>query len=164
MTHEQFIEETYRLAREAVRRGDHPFGALLVRDGEIVLRAHNSVHSSHDITGHAELNLVRLATGRFSARELEHCTLYTSTEPCLMCCGGIYWANIRQVVFGVSSAALAALSGGNFVIPSPSLFARLEPVVQVTGPILESEGLAIHAPYWASYVPPDWMNRQPSDP
>ncbi|MCB0008810.1 MAG: nucleoside deaminase, partial [Anaerolineales bacterium] len=124
MTHEPFIEETYRLAREAVSRGDHPFGALLVRDGEILLRAHNSVHSSHDITGHAELNLVRLATGRFSARELEHCTLYTSTEPCLMCCGGIYWANIRQVVFGVSSAALAALSGGNFVIPSPSLFAR----------------------------------------
>ena len=159
MTHEQFIQETYRLAQEAVSRGDHPFGALLVQDGQIVLQAHNSVHTERDISSHAELNLVRMATRQFSVGQLSQCTLYTSTEPCLMCCGGIYWANIRQVVFGVSATALAAQSGGDFAIPSPSLFAQLRPTVQVIGPILETEGLAIHAAYWANYQPPDWLNR-----
>ena len=74
--------------------GDHPFGALLVKDGEVVLTAVNTVNTDHDNTRHAELNLVSQAMRQFDADFLADCVLYTSTEPCAMCAGAIYWAGI----------------------------------------------------------------------
>ena len=60
--HEMFIKQVYQLAREAVAQGNHPFGALLVRDGVVILTAVNSIHTDHDVTRHAELNLISQAS------------------------------------------------------------------------------------------------------
>jgi len=99
VSHEYFIRESINLSRLAVKHGNHPFGALLVKDGEILLTAENSVESDHDCTCHAELNLISQATRQYSAESLAGCALYTSTEPCAMCAGAIFWAGIPLVVY-----------------------------------------------------------------
>jgi tRNA(Arg) A34 adenosine deaminase TadA len=145
--HTPFIRHAYALAAEAVAAGNHPFGALLVRDGEVLLTAQNLVNSATDVTAHAELTLVRHATQQLGL-DLSGTTLYTSTEPCLMCCGAIYWAHIDRVVYGVAARSLAAITGGHFVIASAEIFSRLTPHIDVVGPVLEEEGLPLHQTYW----------------
>ncbi|MCB8942607.1 MAG: nucleoside deaminase [Ardenticatenaceae bacterium] len=148
--HEIFIKQAYQLAREAVAHGNHPFGALLVKDGAVILTAENSIYTDHDVTRHAELNLVSAAAQRFEAETLAQCTLYTSTEPCAMCTGAIYWAGIAMVVFGCSAAALGEIAGGSLAMPCAEILARGKRPTAVIGPILEAEGVQIHQQYWPS--------------
>lgn len=146
--HKTFIQECYRLARQAAARGNHPFGALLVRDGTIVLTAENTVHTDRDPTRHAELNLVSAGARSLGLEALATCTLYTSTEPCAMCAGAIYWAGIGAVVYGCSEARLGQYAGDDFLMPCRTVFARGKRPMQIVGPVLEDEGAAIHAGYW----------------
>ncbi len=148
-THERYIHRAYALARQALVYGNHPFGALLVHEDHIILVARNTVITSHDPTQHAELRLVSKAARRFSADILAQSTLYTSTEPCAMCAGAIYWAGIPTVVFGCSAAALAQLAGDDFLIPSSAVFAHGQRAVTLIGPVLEDEGIAVHGDFWA---------------
>ena len=87
-THDLFLREAIALSRSALDHGGEPFGSVLVKNGEVILRAENNVFSGHDMTNHAELNLVKLAAKHYDAAFLADCTLYTSTEPCAMCAGG----------------------------------------------------------------------------
>ena len=102
------LERTVALAWEARNRGDHPFGSLLVAADGRVLEARNTVVTDVDPTGHAETNLVRLA-GTLDLAARITSTLYTSTEPCAMCAGAIYWSGIGRVVFALSEVALAEM-------------------------------------------------------
>ncbi|MCB8975918.1 MAG: nucleoside deaminase [Ardenticatenaceae bacterium] len=145
---ESYIRQAFALASEAMTNGDHPFGALLVREGAVVLTAVNTVHTDHDITRHAELNLVSQASQQFSRAFLAECTLVTSTEPCAMCAGAIYWSGISRVVFGCSAAVLGTIAGDDFLIPCAEIFARGSRPVEVIGPVLEEEGTAVHQQYW----------------
>ena len=147
--HAAYIRQTYALAQQAAAHGNHPFGALLVRDGAVVLAMENTVHTASDPTRHAELSLVSQAAQQFTAEELAASTLYTSTEPCMMCSGAIYWAGIPTVVYGCSEQALAAAVGSaDFLTPCRDVFARGARPVTVIGPVLEEEGAAIHRRYW----------------
>jgi tRNA(Arg) A34 adenosine deaminase TadA len=146
--HEPFVREALRLAEQAVKHGNHPFGALLVKDGEVILTAENGVNTENDVTRHAELVLVSLASKTFAPEVLAQCTLYTSTEPCAMCTGAIFWTGIPRVVYACSAETLGAIAGGSFVVPSRELFARGQPVVEVVGPILEEEAAKLHRSYW----------------
>jgi tRNA(Arg) A34 adenosine deaminase TadA len=148
-THEAYIQACYALARQAVDRGNQPFGALLVRDGAILLRAENTEHTDRDPTRHAELNLVSQAARQFGVDALADCTLYTSTSPCAMCAGAIYWAGISTVVYGCSETTLAASAGDDFLIPCKTIFAHGQRPMTVIGPVLEAEGAAILAAYWS---------------
>ena len=67
---------------------------MLVKDGEVLLRVENSVFTGHDMTNHAEMNLVKLSAQSYDTAFLADCTLYTSTEPCAMCAGAIYWSGL----------------------------------------------------------------------
>jgi tRNA(Arg) A34 adenosine deaminase TadA len=146
--HETFIRETLTLARQAVKNGDHPYGALLVKDGEVVLTAVNTIHTDHDLTRHAELNLVSQAVQQFDPSFLADCVLYTSTEPCAMCAGAIYWAGINTVIYGCSAEELGRIAGGDFVIPCREIFARGKRPLTVIGPVLEDESTAVHEQFW----------------
>ncbi len=146
--HEKFIRVCLQLAEQAKHKGNHPFGAILVKDGEILLRAENRVNSEHDCTRHAELNLVSQASKQLSYDVLRLGTLYTSTEPCAMCAGAIYWAGIPTLVFGCSSAALWRMTDVNLMISSAEIFATGQNKVQVIGPILEDEALSVHQGFW----------------
>jgi len=76
-----------------------PFGAAIVKDGEIISTAHNTVIESNDATAHAEINAIRMASKKLNTHDLKGCTLYTSAEPCPMCLSAIIWANIKEVYF-----------------------------------------------------------------
>lgn len=94
------MREAIRLANDSVRRGGGPFGAVVVKDGEIIAGSANSVTLDNDPTAHAEVNAIRAACQRLGTFDLTGCTVYTSCEPCPMCLGAIYWAHIDRIYYG----------------------------------------------------------------
>lgn len=143
------------LAAAARDHGNHPFGALLTdQHGVVIAEAENTVVTDRDVTGHAETNLVRIAWRQFAEEVLATASLYTSTEPCAMCSGAIYWAGIPRVVFGLPEAALAAMTGADPHNPSLSLPAEVvlnsgRRKVAVVGPLLVEEAAEVHAGFWS---------------
>ena len=106
----EFMAEAVRIALENVTSGaGGPFGAVIVRNGEIVARGRNSVTSSQDPTAHAEVNAIREAARVLNSFSLEGCEIYTSCEPCPMCLGAIYWARLEKVYYGCTQADAAAI-------------------------------------------------------
>ena len=100
-TDEDFLREAIRLARDGMMTGQGgPFGAVVVRYGEIVGRGCNRVTSTNDPTAHAEVVAIRDACRALETFQLEGCTLYASCEPCPMCLGAIYWARPSRIVYG----------------------------------------------------------------
>jgi tRNA(Arg) A34 adenosine deaminase TadA len=142
------------LARRSRESGNHPFGARLVdATGQMLLEAENTVVTGRDCTGHAETNLMRIASERFSPEFLQGCTLYTSTEPCAMCAGAIYWGNVRRVVFALSEEELREIVGSNpdnptLALPCREVFARGQHEVKVSGPHLKQQARAVHEGFW----------------
>ncbi len=148
VNHKAYIKRTYQLAKSAQEKGNHPFGALLVIDNSVVLTAENSVITDHDVTKHAELNLVSKATQELNPEGLSQSVLYTSTEPCAMCTGAIFWAGISTIVYGCSAGMLGEIAGGAFVVPCRDLLKYGNRPVNVVGPLLEEQGAAIHRNFW----------------
>jgi guanine deaminase len=96
-----FMRHAISLATENVRSGrGGPFGAVIVRDGEILAEGTNSVTETSDPTAHAEVNAIRHACRKLGVFSLSGCVIYTSCEPCPMCLASIYWANIERIYYG----------------------------------------------------------------
>jgi tRNA(Arg) A34 adenosine deaminase TadA len=150
-----YLRAAINLARRSRRHGNHPFGALLVdADGVVAAEAENTVVSEHDVTGHAETNLVRIVSRRFDRAYLRSCTLYSSTEPCAMCSGAIYWSGISRVVYGLSEAGLLELTGSHeenptMFLPCRDVFAHGQGSTDVVGPALEDEARSVHDGFWS---------------
>lgn len=146
------LREAIAVAWSARRHGNHPFGAILVdASGQVLLRAENTVVTACDLTGHAETNLVRMASAQLSPELLATCTMYASTEPCAMCAGAIHWAQIGRLVYALSARALYDLVGAGpdeLRLPCREVFARSSRPMIVIGPTLEDEALAVHAGFW----------------
>lgn len=137
---ETLIERTHELAREASRRGDEPFGALLIRDGTVVAEAGNAVVTETDLTAHAETRLLRQAWADLGPEAVSESVLYTSTEPCAMCAGAAMNAGIDTVVYSV--AARTVREDGGRAGEALDVLSRAG--IDAIGPVLESEGLAVH--------------------
>lgn len=150
----RLLGRSVEVARRAREAGNHPFGAVLASaEGEVLAQAENTVSTARDVTGHAELNLVRMASGRYSERELADCTLYSSTEPCAMCAGAIYWSGIGRVVYALSEARLGQMTGADAENPTMHLSARTvlsagQRVIEVEGPADLAEAEEVHAGFW----------------
>ena len=100
MEHRAYLKLAVEEAKNGMRAGDGgPFGALIVKDGKILGKAHNTVLKTHDPSAHAEVNAIRDACSHLKVHHLTGATIYTNFEPCPMCLGAIYWANIRKVFF-----------------------------------------------------------------
>ena len=148
------LERAQSLAQRAMDAGHHPFGALLVAaDHETVLMEQGNV----DSVNHAEAVLAREASRRFSPAELWNCTLVTTVEPCAMCAGTQYWANIGRVVYGMQERALLELTGNHaenptLDLPCRDVFARGQKDVRVIGPVaaLAEPIAAMHKRFWRS--------------
>ena len=152
-TDERHLRTAIELARRSREKGNHPFGSLLTdADGGVVLEAENSVVTGCDVTRHAELNLVRDASSRIDADSLGSHTFYTSTEPCAMCAGAIYWSGIGRVVFALSSAAFQGKidpeGAAGLALSCREVFARGGRTVDVSGPHLEDLAWAVHEGFW----------------
>jgi len=150
----RLLRRAIAVAGVARAAGNHPFGAVLASaDAEILLEAGNTVVSERDVTGHAELNLVRLASRTLSPDNLARCTLYSSTEPCAMCAGAIYWSGIGRVVYALSEGDLLRFTGADPANPTMSLpvrdvLAAGQRRIEVVGPGDLPEAAVVHEGFW----------------
>jgi tRNA(Arg) A34 adenosine deaminase TadA len=151
---EDLLREAIAVARTARSNGNHPFGALLAdSDGQVLLSAENTVVTNSDATGHAETNLVRLASAAYSAVQLESLILYSSTEPCAMCSGAIFWSGIGSVVYALPETALYEFTGNDpanltLLLPCRDVFAAGRRPISVEGPFDLPEARDVHAGFW----------------
>ena len=108
--HEKFMQMAIELSEQNVAQGlGGPFGAVIVKDGEVVAASANRVVPTNDPTAHAEVSAIRLACQKLNTFNLEGCVIYTSCEPCPMCLGAIYWAHIDHIYFANTKADAAAI-------------------------------------------------------
>jgi guanine deaminase len=94
-----YLLRAIKVASDGIYEGGGPFGAVIVKDGEIISESSNRVVLNSDPTAHAEVLAIRQAAEKLNTFNLEGCTLYASCEPCPMCLGAIYWSGIRKVVY-----------------------------------------------------------------
>ncbi len=96
----RFMRRAVALSIENVRNGGGPFGAVIVKDGEIIAEGVNRVTANNDPTAHAEVTAIRAACAKLKTFQLDGCVVYTSCEPCPMCLSAIYWAGISKIYYG----------------------------------------------------------------
>ena len=148
------MERALALALEARAAGDHPFGAVLEVDGAMVAEARNLVSTNHDITAHAETELVRVLEREGRLDLLARGTVHASCEPCPQCVGALFWAGARHVVFGMTAARLTGISTApgeapyGFTITATELGAATTSPVRIEGPVCQDEASAAHVGFW----------------
>jgi len=107
---EIFLQKSVDLAQANLALGEGgPFGAVIVRNGQIIAEGWNQVVASNDPTAHAEVVAIRIATAKLGRFHLDDCVLYASSEPCPMCLSAAYWARVQRIVFANSRAEAAAI-------------------------------------------------------
>ena len=149
-THKRFIKMAIETARESKRKGNLPFGCILVtEDGQVLLKGENTIATDKDCLAHAEINLIREASKKYDHSFLNNCTIYTSDEPCPMCTSAIYWSGIGKIVYGLSKVTYYQIVGKNdpnwvFEIPVRDVLAKGGRKVEVLGPFLEEETSRLH--------------------
>ena len=153
----QFMERAYELARYATTHGGEPFGAVLVKDGKIIAEYSNCENATGDVTKHAETGLISAFSPKIPRATFAASTLYTSSEPCTMCCGSIRFAGIGRVVYGTTELQFLRVMGIP-LDPHPltcrEVFERTSPGTKVLGPLMEAEGLKIHEDWWPGHMFP----------
>lgn len=149
------LQRTIELADESAAEGNHPFAAVLVdTNGEVLAEGKNEYLIDRG-PGHAETNLARRAAREFPVERLRESTLYTSVEPCCMCAGTVYWAEIGALVFAMTEKRLGELTGDDPLNPTQDLdcrtvFAAGKNPTEVRGPFpeLEEAIVAQHIDFW----------------
>lgn len=130
MKHEIYMRKALEEAKQGAEEGEIPVGAVIVCKDRIIARAHNETEKLNDVTAHAEMIAITMATATLGGKYLNECTLYVTLEPCTMCAGALAWAQLGELVYGA---------------PDPMRgFSRLDPPVlhprtKITGNVLESE-------------------------
>ena len=109
---ERFMQMAIDKAKQGIENGNSPFGACIVKNGQVIACEHNIVWQSTDITAHAEVNAIRAACKKLDTIELADCTIYSTCEPCPMCFSACHWAKISKIVFGadIHDAKIAGFS------------------------------------------------------
>ncbi len=155
MTREQIVRglrAANDVAKEMKKFGHHPFGAVLVGpDNEAVIMRQGNIN----VVRHAETELSRRAAETYSPEYLSNCTLVTTMEPCAMCAGTIYWANIGRVVYGATEEMLKKLTGSSKMnetlnLPCKQVFDSGQKAIKLVGPVaeIEEELLEPHKGFW----------------
>ena len=99
---ERFMREALKEAARAFEKDEVPIGAVIVCDGVIIARAYNYTEHLNDVTAHAEMQAITSAANNLGGKYLQECTLYVTIEPCVMCAGALFWAQIGRIVYGAS--------------------------------------------------------------
>lgn len=153
----ELLYATVQVARDAMKAGNHPFGALLAdKDGNILLTQGNDSRGGSPCL-HAETNLMIRAGREFSPEFLATCTMYTNFEPCAMCTGAMYWTNVSRLVFGLPESRLLALTGAHeenptLDLPCDVVLSHGQKNMVIVGPVddpaLAEAILADHRTFW----------------
>ncbi len=151
----RYLRKAIGWSHAARRRGNRPFGAIVVSaDNDVLAEGYNSTAETGDCTGHAEMNAIRALAQRGLTREqLAGATIYASGEPCVMCAGAIFWSNIGRVVFGIDAERLRVYRGehGNqhdADVSCRDVFRASPHGIECIGPALVDEASAAHDGAW----------------
>lgn len=151
MTDEIFMAKAIALARLAVEHGNEPFGAVLVKDDKIVYSNENQIYTKHDPTFHAEAGLIRRFCEETGITDLSDYTMYSSCEPCFMCCGAMVWVKLGCLVYGASDKDLCGLLG----VPGSNccelVFQNSESAIRVRSGICREESLQVLKDYFTDH-------------
>jgi tRNA(Arg) A34 adenosine deaminase TadA len=123
---ERFMRAALGQARRATLENEVPVGAVVVRDGQVLARAHNRPIHLNDPTAHAEILALRQAARRLGNYRLSGCSLYVTIEPCAMCAGAAVQARLRRIVYGARDSKAGACGGALKVLNHPKLNHRVE--------------------------------------
>jgi tRNA(adenine34) deaminase len=138
-------ERFMRIALDEARHGDYPFGAVIVRDGEVLARGRNLGKTNGDPTAHGEMMAIRHCLTAHGRDALKGSTLYTSGEPCAMCMGAIVWCHVGRVVFAAFLQQLATKID-QIMIPCAEVAAKSAFVsISITGGVLADDAMTLFA-------------------
>ena len=129
-----FMQAALQEAQKAAACNEVPIGAVVVAQSQIIARAHNQVEQLNDPTAHAEMMAITAATTHLQNKYLNHCTLYVTLEPCPMCSGALFWAQLKRLVFGTTDP------NKGYQTFKPNL---LHPKTEVTSHILSQESCSL---------------------
>lgn len=146
---EQFMAEAIRLSALAVEHGNEPFGAVLVKDRKIVYTNENQIYTKTDPTFHAEAGLIRRFCAETHITDLREYTLYSSCEPCFMCCGALVWAKVGRLVYAASDRDLCQIHGKRGADCCDMVFENSGYRPRVTRQLLREESLRVLIPYFS---------------
>lgn len=146
-----FMEKAIELSAAAVEHGNEPFGAVLVKDGEIVFTNENQIYTLNDPTFHAEAGLIRRFCAETGITDLREYTLYSSCEPCFMCSGAMVWVKLGRLVYAAGNTDLEEILGNKGCNCSRMVFDNSFWKPEVTEGILRDRALEILKKYFGSH-------------
>lgn len=147
---EKFMKAAIELSEAAVRNGNEPFGAVLVKNGEAVFTNENQIYTAHDPTFHAEAGLIRRFCEETGITDLSEYTLYSSCEPCFMCAGALVWVKLGRLVYGASDIDLCAILDKEGSECCKIVFEKSKCNIRVTGGVLREESLEVLKGYFSA--------------
>lgn len=128
-TDEYFMKKAFQEAETAFEKGEIPVGAIVVVDNRVIARTHNLTELLNDVTAHAEMQAITASANFLGGKYLKDCTLYVTLEPCQMCAGALYWAQITKIVYGARDEHRGFMTMGG----------KLHPKTIVVGGVMEEE-------------------------
>ena len=145
------MKRAIELSVAAVEHGNEPFGAVLVKDGEIVFENENQIYSRHDPTFHGEEGLIRLFCEKSGICDLRDYTLYSNCEPCFMCSGAMVWVKLGRLVYGASNMELEEILGNEGCNCSRIVFENSFWQPEVKSGVLRDEALEVLKNYFQNH-------------
>ena len=151
MQDETFMKRAIELSKLAVEHGNEPFGAVLVKNDQIVFTNENQIYTRHDPTFHGEAGLIREFCAQTAITDLHEYTLYSSCEPCFMCSGAMVWVKLGRLVYGASNIDLENILGNKGCNCSKMVFDNSFWHIQVTEGIMREEALTVLKEYFDTH-------------
>ncbi|MBH8555109.1 nucleoside deaminase [Nostocaceae cyanobacterium CENA357] len=139
MNHEYFMH----LALTEAKKGDAPYGAVIVKDNDVVALAHNTVRRDSDPSAHAEINVIRSLTAKLKNPSLEGYSIYTTGEPCPMCATACVWTGISEIIYGTSIKDLISIKQSQIDLSCEEIIAKSSRNIKVTKGVLKKECLEL---------------------
>ena len=149
MDHEKYMRMAIAKAREGMSNGQTPFGACVVKNGEVISCQHNLVWEETDITSHAEIVAIREACKVLDTVDLSGCTIYSTTEPCPMCFSAIHWAKIDAIYFGTRIADAQEVGFSELTISNEEMKLQGKSSVQIIGDFMREENKKVFREFTA---------------
>ena len=151
MNDEYYMSKAIELSKSAVEHGNEPFGAILVKDGEVVFTNENQIYTMHDPSFHGEAGLIRRFCAETGITDLRDYTMYSSCEPCFMCSGAMVWTKLGRLVYAASNIDLEEILGKQGCNCSDIVFQHSFWKPKVTSGVLRDDALNVLRTYFEKH-------------
>jgi tRNA(Arg) A34 adenosine deaminase TadA len=142
MSHEAYM----KIAIEEAKKGDMPYGAVLVKDNKVIIKGYNTAQQDNDVSAHGEINVLRQftkETGNYALDALKGYTLYTTCEPCAMCAAACVWVGLSEIVYGASVEQLLNIGSQQIDISCQTIVDKGFHEIKIVSGVLAEECLAL---------------------